>query len=178
MVVADAQPLGTRPCYGSGAAGLLACRADLLEAASSWRVVEDDGLWAVGEADAAVPADRVVRPLAYLAAMGGEGLARAAELSAQAAAEARRRLCGIDGIEARFRTPFFKEFVVESEADPADIAEELLDSNILGGLPLQPHYPEMDHCMLFAATERRTATDIDMLCHSVELAASLDLDLE
>jgi glycine dehydrogenase subunit 1 len=178
LVVADAQPLGTRPCYGSGAAGLLACRGGLLEATGSWRVVEDDGLWAVGEADTAMAADRVARPLAYLVAMGGEGLARAAMLSAQAAAETQRRLCGIDGIEARFRAPFFKEFVIESVADPADIAEELLDSNILGALPLQPHYPEMDHCMLFAATERRTATDIDMLCHSVELAASLDLDLE
>ncbi|NQT89272.1 hypothetical protein HQ560_21065 [bacterium] len=125
-----------------------------------------------------MPADRIVRPLTYLAALGGEGLARVARLSAQAAGETQQRLCGIDGMEARFRAPFFKEFVVESETAPADIAEELLDSNILGGFPLQRHYAEMDHCMLFAATERRTATDIDMLCHCVELAARLDVDLE
>ncbi|NQT88251.1 hypothetical protein HQ560_15895, partial [bacterium] len=98
IIVADAQPLGTRPCYGGGA-GLLACRSGLLEAARAWRVVQDEGLWAVGEAESSVPADRIVRPLTYLAALGGEGLARVARLSAQAASDTQQRLCGIDGME-------------------------------------------------------------------------------
>ena len=36
----------------------------------------------------------------------------------------------------------------------------------------------MDHCSLFAATERRTHTDINMLCHSLDLLVDLSAELE
>ncbi len=133
---------------------------------------------AVGEARETLRADRLVRPVAHLAALGAEGLRRAAGLCVSRAHECQRRLTAIEGFDPRFRAPCFKEFVVESAIPPEDVAEELLLSNILGALPLQPDYPEMDHCSLFAVTERRSQTDVHMLCHSLDLLVDFRAELE
>ena len=179
VAAADAQPLGSRPSWGGGSAGLLACRADLAGHAASWQVGRNgDCFQSTGCATAPLPASRVARPVAYLAALGADGLTRAARLCLARAHEMQRRICSIDGFDPRFRAPFFKEFVVESAQDPEDIAAELLDSNVLGAVPLQADYPEMDHCALFAATERRTPTDITMLTHALDLMVDLSDDEE
>ena len=178
VAVADAQPLGFPASWG-GSLGLLACRGALVEHAAAWRVERNGGGFAaVGEAREPLRAGRVARPAVYLAAVGGEGLRRAASLSVARAHEAQRRICAVEGFDPRFRAPFFKEFVVESAAPPEDVAEELLQSNILGALPLQADYPEMDHCSLFAATERRTPTDITMLAHALDVMIDLSEELE
>jgi glycine dehydrogenase subunit 1 len=122
-----------------------------------------------------VLADRIVRPVVCLAALGPHGLARAAALSVSVAHEAHERICSIEGFEPRFRAPFFNEFVVETECEPEDVAEALLESNVLGALPLQRDYPEMDHCVLFAATERRTRADIALLHHALDLLTEADI---
>ena len=84
-------------------------------------------------------------------------------------------LVSLEGFDPRFRAPFFKEFVAETRHDPDDVADALLESNILGALPLQRHYPEMDHCILFAATERRTPADVELLRHTLELLADTEV---
>jgi len=181
IAVADAQPLGRRPAYG-GSLGLLAARAPLKSRLPGWRVERAaDGFQALGQATGRLRADLVARPVAYLAAVGPQGLAEAAALCVRLAHEAQRRLCGIEGFDPRFRAPFFKEFVVESEHDADEIAEALLQSNILGALALQPYYPEMERCLLFAVTERRTKADLDLLCHALDLLADaegFDTDLD
>ena len=178
VAVADAQPLGFHAAW-DGALGLLACRAPLLDHFAGWRVSHDgDTCQAVGEARETLRADRLVRPVAHLAALGAEGLRRAAGLCVSRAHECQRRLTAIEGFDPRFRAPCFKEFVVESAIPPEDVAEELLLSNILGALPLQPDYPEMDHCSLFAVTERRSQTDVRMLCHSLDLLVDFRAELE
>ncbi|NQT54187.1 hypothetical protein HQ576_19175 [bacterium] len=176
VAVCDAQPLGIRPTWGAGALGLLACRPELADALPCWRVERSEaGFASVGEARGRLRADVVARPVAYLAAVGAEGLARAAALCATRAHAALQRIGSVEGFSRRFRAPFFKEFVVESAHDPADVAEQLLDSNILGPLSLEELCPEMEHCLLFAVTERRTKTDIDMLHHALELLDAGDM---
>jgi len=207
IAVADAQPLGSRPAYG-GSIGLLAARAALAASLPGWRVerhgdafraggMED---WMNGWVDEwkkgadrlspatiqpsihpvfhSVRAEQIVRPIAYLAALGADGLRDAAALCARSAHETQRRICGIEGFSPRFRAPFFKEFVVESDHDPEEVAQALLESNILGGLPLQRSYPEMEGCLLFAVTERRTRADVDLLCHALSLLAGGDWERE
>jgi glycine dehydrogenase subunit 1 len=176
IAIADAQALGSRPGYGGSSVGLLAARADLATALPGWRVERrGEAFEAAGVCASPVAADRVVRPVAYLAAVGSDGLARAARLSVAAAHELQRRVCSIEGFSPRFRAPFFKEFAVEAEADAEEVMEALLESNILGALPLQPHYPEMENCLLFAATERRTKADLDLLHHALELLGDADI---
>jgi glycine dehydrogenase subunit 1 len=195
VAVADAQALGSRPAWGAASLGLLACRRELADKLPCWRVEPrgDAGLSVHcgtaalgcertgGDACAtSVPirADRLARPVAYLAALGAEGLARAAALSASRAHALQQRICSVEGFDRRFRAPFFKEFVVESAQAPDEIIAALLDSNILGPLSLELLYPEMEHCLLFSATERRTKADMDLLLHALDLAASDDLDEE
>jgi len=170
MVVADAQALGSRPLYGSESLGLLTCRAGLAPALGGWRVErQGDALVATGRASQTVRVDRVVRPVVYLAAMGAAGLARAATLSMARAHDTQRAITSIEGFSLRFRMPFFKEFAIECAGHPRDVADALLESNLLGALPLQSDYAEMENCVLFAATERRTSADIDLLRHTLEL---------
>jgi len=172
--VADAQPLGFHPTFGTPALGLLACRPELSHAVPGWRVERRHDTFApVGQTTACIPADRLVRPAAYLAAVGGEGLAHVATLSMATAHEAHRRITSLDGFQPRFRAPFFCEFAIECHAEPGDVADALLDSNLLGALPLGTHYPEMDHCVLFAATERRTPADVGLLHHTLEFLAEM-----
>jgi glycine dehydrogenase subunit 1 len=60
----------------------------------------------------------------------------------------------------RFTGPFFNEFVV-SATSPESINKALLEKNIIGGLPLERYYPELENTMLLCATEmsQRTAMD-------------------
>ncbi|HPD15198.1 MAG TPA: hypothetical protein PLE19_09620 [Planctomycetota bacterium] len=174
IVVADAQPLGSRPWCGSEALGLLACRAGLAPALGGWRVERTpDAFRLLGRLGRGLRADRLLRPLVYLATCGAEGIARAALLSMTMAHALQRSITAIESFALRFRAPFFKEFAVECHADPRDVAEALLESNLLGALPLQGDYPEMEHCALFAATERRTPAEIDLLRHALELMGDL-----
>ncbi len=170
IAVADAQPLGTRPLYGAESLGLLACRPGLAPALGGWRVERrGDAFAAVGVATERVRTDQIVRPVAYLAAVGAEGLVRAATLSMGAAHATRRAITTIEGLTLRFRAPYFKEFAVECDGDPEEVTQALLESNVLGALPLQADYPEMENCVLFAATERRSRADIELLRHALEL---------
>ncbi len=176
IAVADAQALGSRPAWGGNSIGLLASSEAIAQAVRSWRVVANEGRCRPeGEAQVAILAERLARPVLYLAAVGGEGLRRAAALSTAMAHRALEAITGLEGFEPRFRAPFFKEFVVESLLDPREVAEALLESNILGALPLQDDYPAMENCLLFAATERRSEGDIELLRHTLELLAETDL---
>ena len=175
IAVADAQPLGTRPLYGSESLGLLACRPALAEALGGWRVERrGDAFASVGTPSQAVRVDRIVRPIVYLAAVGAEGLKRAATLSMDMAHATQRAITALEGPTLRFRAPYFKEFVIECGGEPEEVAEALLESNILGALPLRADYPEMENCVLFAATERRSRADIELLRHTLELLGDTD----
>jgi glycine dehydrogenase subunit 1 len=174
FVAADAQPLGSRPLYGSESLGLLACRPALAERVDGWRAeAAAGGFRAVGSGSQAVRADRLIRPVVYLAAVGAEGLSRAARLSMGIAHATMRCVTSVAGFTHRFRSPFFKEFVIECEGDPREVSQALLESNILGALPLRGDYPEMENCVLFAATERRSRSDLELLRHTLELLSDL-----
>ena len=64
-----------------------------------------------------------------------------------------------DGLDRRFASPFFNEFVVR--ADVQALNTELLKHNIIGGLPLGRFYPELSDCMLLCATEVMKRPTID-----------------
>jgi glycine dehydrogenase subunit 1 len=62
----------------------------------------------------------------------------------------------------RFRGPFFNEFVARTNGrTPDEVNERLLESKIIGGLPLGRFYPELTDCMLFCATEMNRREHMD-----------------
>jgi glycine dehydrogenase subunit 1 len=64
----------------------------------------------------------------------------------------------------RFTGPFFNEFVVSTNSSaPGDINEALLQNKIIGGLPLQRYYPELEYSMLLCATEMSRREHMDLV---------------
>lgn len=89
----------------------------------------------------------------YMAAMGPEGMAQAAEQSMAKAHYLAEALCAIDGVSLVYPGPFFHEFVTTMPKADA-VLEALEKAGILGGLPI----PEG---ILWCATEKVSKADLD-----------------
>jgi glycine dehydrogenase subunit 1 len=67
-------------------------------------------------------------------------------------------------VPLRFAGPFFNEFVVSTEPRPSEaVNAALLQRKIIGGLPLQRYYPELEDTMLLCATEMSKREHMDAL---------------
>jgi glycine dehydrogenase subunit 1 len=104
-----------------------------------------------------------LRASIYLAAVGPTGLERAAELSTRKAHYAAEQLAQVPGLSPAFDGPFFKEFVVRSARNPADVLAEVGRHGFHGGIALGRWFPELADCILVAVTEKRTKAEVDGL---------------
>lgn len=67
-----------------------------------------------------------------------------------------------DGLDLRFKGPFFNEFVARPRGrTPEEANAALLDKKIIGGLPLGRFFPELKDSMLICATEMSKRADMD-----------------
>ncbi len=107
----------------------------------------------------------------YLSALGPRGLREVAELCLQKAHYAHDAITGLEGYQAAFTAPFFKEFVVKTPRPPAQVNKRLLSHRVIGGLDLARFYPELENHLLVCVTEKRTREEIDRL---VQLLANLE----
>jgi glycine dehydrogenase subunit 1 len=64
----------------------------------------------------------------------------------------------------KFSSLFFNEFVISSEVEVDLLLERLHEENILGGIKLENHYPELKNCMLISVTEMNSVKEIDRYC--------------
>ena len=98
----------------------------------------------------------------HLAALGKNGLRRLAELCVQNA-----HACASAAWPAGFRPAagdaFVREFPLSCPRPGAEINARLLDQGIVGGFELSAHWPELDHHMLLAFTERTAGQARDKL---------------
>jgi glycine dehydrogenase subunit 1 len=103
----------------------------------------------------------------YLALMGPTGMKELGEGILYRSRYAARQLSTIPGVRApRFDAPFFKEFVVEFQADGKPVAEindALLKRGIFGGKALDREFPALGNSALYCFTELHTKEDIDRL---------------
>jgi glycine dehydrogenase subunit 1 len=60
----------------------------------------------------------------------------------------------------QFSGPFFNEFVAAAKS-PEALNSSLLEKRIIGGLPLQRYYPELENTMLLCATEMSRREEMD-----------------
>jgi glycine dehydrogenase subunit 1 len=93
----------------------------------------------------------------FMTVYGKEGLRELAEQNLAKAHYLASKL------SLRFSGPFFNEFVVSTNGrTPDQINASLLDKKIIGGLPLQRYYPELDsNTMLLCATEMSRRESMD-----------------
>jgi glycine dehydrogenase subunit 1 len=68
-------------------------------------------------------------------------------------------------LRLRFTGPFFNEFVASANS-PEAVNQSLLKKNIIGGLPLERYYPELENAMLLCATEMSRREDLDALAEA------------
>lgn len=104
----------------------------------------------------------------YLTTMGKKGIKEVAYQSTQKAHYAFNKITKSGKFKPLFDKPFFKEFAVVSEKEPAIINDELLKNKILGGYPLEKNYTSCKNALLFCVTEKRTAQEIDKLVSVME----------
>jgi glycine dehydrogenase subunit 1 len=104
---------------------------------------------------------------AYLSAVGPEGLREVAELST---VQARHVAAAIEAAglgERRFDAPYFAEVTMHvPNAAPRHAA--LVAQGIVAGFLLADAYPELQDCVLLAATELTTDEDIERLVGALE----------
>jgi glycine dehydrogenase subunit 1 len=103
-----------------------------------------------------------------MAALGPVGLREVAELCLQKAAYAREKIAALEGFEPAFPGIHFKEFAVKLPGEAKRLNSFLLERKIIGGLDLNPHYPELGRAALFCVTETRTRAQIDALSEALE----------
>ena len=182
IVVGEGQSLGNPLAYGGPYLGLLACREEYVRKMPG-RVVGQTTdrhgrrCWVLTlqtreqhirreKATSNICTNQgllALRASIYLAVMGPSGLRDAAELSTRKAHHAAEKLAAVDGLSLAFPGPFFKEFVIRVERDPAHVLAEVGRLGYHGGIALGKWYPDLADGILVAVTEKRTAAEIDGL---------------
>lgn len=90
----------------------------------------------------------------YMAAMGPDGMAQAAEQSMAKAHYLEKALCALPGVEPVYDGPYFHEFALRMP-HREEILQTLEQQGILGGLPLG------EDQLLWCATEKHSRQELD-----------------
>lgn len=189
IVCGDIQPLGMHMNFGGGQGGFIATRDEekfVMEYPSRLFGIAKtavEGEWGFGD----VAYDRTsfgvrekgrefvgtaaalwgITAGVYLALMGPQGMRELGQHILQKSQYAAKKITRLPGVKApRFRSPHFKEFVVDFTATGKTVAEvnrALLGRGIFGGKDLGPDFPGLAGCALYCVTEVHTKEDIDAL---------------
>jgi len=98
----------------------------------------------------------------HLSLLGEDGFKRLALLNHQMAVKLSNALIAVPGVEEETET-FFNEFTVRLPRPAAEVVDELLEHDVLGGVPLSRLFPERDDIenhLLVTATETNTMDDV------------------
>lgn len=107
--------------------------------------------------------------LIYMSLLGKEGLKEVAQLCADKASYAYKRLTAIPGVKPHFHAKWvFNEMVLDLPCDAADVIGKLIEKGFAAGFPLSRYYQGMDNSILIAVTEKRTKQQIGMLAEALE----------
>lgn len=107
----------------------------------------------------------------YLSLMGPKGMEETGRAIMQMSQYAARKLARISGVRLMFKSPFFKEFVLNfdrSVKSVEKINKALLKHKIFGGKDLSKELPELGQSALYCVTETKTAADIGRLVDALE----------
>ncbi|PYP85393.1 MAG: aminomethyl-transferring glycine dehydrogenase subunit GcvPA [Candidatus Angelobacter sp. Gp1-AA117] len=102
----------------------------------------------------------------YMTVYGREGLKELAKQNLAKAAYA----AGQFGRKSKILfegAPRFNEFVVQTEKDPHEANNRLLEKKVIGGFPLKRFYPELGNAAVWCCTELNTKEQIDAAVQAV-----------
>ena len=172
LAVGDGQPLGIPLSFGGPYVGFIACREALLRRMPGRLVgatVDAQGrrgfvltLQAREQhirrenATSNITTNHGLMALAattYLARMGGDGLRRLAELSAQRAHWLATAITERPGYRLAWGGPFLFEFVIRTPESADEVQAVMLKRGVLPGLPLGRFDPGLQDALLVSVTE-------------------------
>ena len=104
----------------------------------------------------------------FLSTLGKKGLHEIAILNVRKAHYLKSRLASISGFAIKFITHSFNEFVLQCQRPTEEVLNLLKEDKIIGGYPLEQHYPELKNCLLVCATELNSQKDMDRLAEKLE----------
>lgn len=104
----------------------------------------------------------------YLALMGKNGLKEVAELCADNASYAYKKLTDVPGVSRTFKNIFFNEFCISLPRNARDVIGDLIDKGFAAGFPVGRYYNGMENVALISVTEMRTKEEIDRLAAALE----------
>ena len=182
IAVGDAQPLGIPMCFGGPYAGFMAAGGKLIRNLPGRIVgetVDADGSRVFvltlqareqhirrEKASSNICSNQMlcaIMAAMYACTMGPCGMKEVAEANIAKAHYLAQKLTELPGFKLRFNTPFFNEFVIDSEIPADEISTALKDAGIVSGLVLA------DGGMLWCATEMTTKEDIDYLIEMLNI---------
>jgi glycine dehydrogenase subunit 1 len=97
----------------------------------------------------------------HMSLLGAKGLEAVAAASHQQTTALIEKLTRIKGVRLAFDGYRFHEAVLQLDCPVAGVLDALAKRNIVGGLDLSKHYPELGNALLVCATEMRTDADIE-----------------
>lgn len=106
--------------------------------------------------------------LIYISLLGSKGLVDLAKRNLENARKLYEKLISLPWFKPAFSGRYFNEFVLRSSQDVYYMNRELLKRDIIAGLPLEKHFPELERCMLFGITEVYSEEDMDKLVRAIK----------
>jgi len=103
----------------------------------------------------------------HLSLLGAAGLESVAAASQARTSELVNALTRINGVKLLFDGPRFHEAVLQLDRNVGEVLAALARRNIVGGLDLSTHFPELGDALLVCATETRTSEDIEMYAQAL-----------
>ncbi len=180
VVTAEGQPLGTGQNYGGPVVGLLATRQSLVRQMPgrlAGMTTDSEGkrgyVLALQTREQHIRREKATSNICtnqglmalaattYLATMGPSGLRQVAEICYQNAHYLASELEKTGRFEVVNQVPFFNEFTVRSDVDPAELNARLSEAGIIGGLDLARVNGDLSGHILLSATETVGKNDID-----------------
>ena len=104
--------------------------------------------------------------------LGTSGLVEVATRCARATRYTRDAVLRIDGIAPWAEAPVLREFAVRLPIEASTVIERMADAGFLAGISLEGAVDGGDQGLLIAATERRTATQIDAYADALAKAVA------
>jgi len=103
-----------------------------------------------------------------LSLLGRTGLKRVALLSFERAQSMYQAVSALEGYEPYFAGPYGREFAIKTPRPAAEIIDGMLKRGVLAGIDAGRWYRGLDHCLVMAATEKRTSSDIALLVEGLK----------